>query len=263
MESLATEQGIHCRGYTDLAEAIAAETPDVVALCSPFGFHAAQLELIAAANCHCLVEKPLAWPAAEEEVSSLINHFGQKDLLLQLVGQWPQTLSAFSRLHGPLPQRITDFAMGLSPISIGPNMVPDSAPHFISMLQALLGPGQCEQVRITLSEYGPEGPEQLALECHYAHQSGRCRAQLMLATCEQRPRPAWYQINQLRVDREVQLPQYTQQLVAGDNSATMNDPMEGVVGHFLSSLAINTPTDTASLLQGHKNLVQLASAWPN
>ena len=262
LKSLATKQGILCTGYTDLAAAISAEKPDAVAVCSPYPFHADHLALVAAADCHALVEKPLAWPAGEEEGSTLIEGFYQRGLQLQMVTQWPQTLPAFTTLHGRLPETITDFAMGLSPIPIGPGMVPDAAPHFISMLQALLGSGQCERVAIKLSGATVDAPDKLVLACDYRHEAGQTRARLFLETCEQRPRPAWYQINERRADREVELPHYTQHLVSGDKRATLNDPLEGVVGQFLARLAGKVPTDKAKLLLSHENLLQLADAWP-
>ncbi len=262
LESLATEQDIRCRGYINLKEAIANEKPDAVAICSPYPFHLDQLQTVAAAGCHCLVEKPLVWPGSEMEVSRGIEHFSGSGLLLQMVAQWPLSLAAFAELYGPIPQIVTDFTMRLSPISIGPNMVPDSAPHFISMLQALLGPGQCEQVKIELIDVDDHLDGKLTLECNYRHNRGVARAQLLLETCEQRPRPAWYQVNGMRVDRKVELPQYAQYLVAGERSASMKDPMEGVVKNFLAAMTEELPTDVDALLLGHKNLSQLVDAWP-
>jgi hypothetical protein len=262
LASLATEQDIRCRGYTDLNEAIASEQPDAVAICSPYPFHLDQLQTVAAAGCHCLVEKPLVWPGSAIQVSRSVEHFSRRGLLLQMVAQWPLSLVAFAELNGPIPQMVNDFTMRLSPVSIGPNMVPDSAPHFISMLQALLGPGQCEQVEIELIEVDEQPGGKLALKCNYRHDRGVARAQLLLETCEQRPRPAWYQINGMRVDRKVELPHYAQCLVAGERSVSMKDPMEGVVEHFLAALTEELPTDVDGLVLGHRNLTQLADAWP-
>ena len=262
VERLASDQGIKARGYTDLAKALANEQPDAVAICSPYAFHAGQLAQVAEAGSHCLVEKPLAWPISEQALSALTKGFIEKGLLLQQVTQWPQSLSAFTALHGPIAHTISNFSMRLSPISIGPTMVPDSAPHFISLLQALLGAGDCEQVEIKLPIEEKEAPRLLTLNCNYRHGAGVTRAQLLLQTCEQRPRPAWYQINHLRVDREVELPDYTQQLVSGKNRITLRDPIEGVVADFMSCLADGVPTDRESLLLAQRNLAQLASAWP-
>jgi len=261
-EALAREHNIICEGYTDLQEALVRERPDIVAISSPYQYHAEQLTTVARAGCHCLVEKPLVWPASEAQLKAIIQEFTQRGTLLQLVTQWPQTLSSFTELHGPIPKVITHFAMRLSPTSLGPNMVPDSAPHFISLLQALLGPGVCEPVAISFPDADEQAADKLTLKCQYRHGAGTTRAQLQLETCETRPRPAWYQINQLRADREVQLPEYVQQLVANGQTVTMDDPLDGVVADFLTALANRTETETSQLLAAHRNLLQLASAWP-
>jgi predicted dehydrogenase len=261
-QALHKNHGISCAGYTDLNAAIAEQKPDAVAICSPFAFHAQQLATVAAAGCHCLVEKPIVWPATEDELSQLLERFGQQQCTLHMVSQWPQTLAAFSAIHGPLPTTVTDFTMRLSPISIGPNMVPDSAPHFISLLQALLGPGECEDVAIAFSNWTGDAPNALQLSCNYHHAKGLVRAQLLLETCQQRPRPAWYQINDLRVDRAVQMPEYVQQLTAGDAAVPLSDPIEGVVAEFLDALAQPATAPDAKILAGHRNLLQLARAWP-
>jgi Oxidoreductase family, NAD-binding Rossmann fold len=262
--ALATRYQINSRGYTELPDALSSEQPDAVAICSPYRFHAEQLAQIAAAGCHALVEKPLAWPAGEDQVAALVSGFSQRGLLLQLVNQWPQSLAAFTALHGAVPGHISRFTMGLSPISIGASMISDSAPHFIGMLQALLGPGECGDPEVQLSrpEAAGEGQsyQQLILECNYRHSTGVCRAQLQLKTCLERPRPAWYQINDLRVDRKIHLPEYSQQLVSGNRSAALADPMEATVQSFVNDLGKKTPTDDAALVRNHRNLQQLAAA---
>lgn len=260
--ALEAEQGIRCEGYTDLQRAIEIEKPDVVALCSPYRFHAQQLKAIAEANCNCLVEKPLAWPVDDSEVLSLLKIFESRGLLLEMVAQWPQTLFGFTEVHGPLPKTIGHFAMRLSPISIGRDMVPDSAPHFISMLQALLGPGDFQDTEVELQASVKGEINSLVLDCTYKHRLGTTQAQLKLATCETRPRPAWYQINELRVDREVQLPEYHQRLVYEERFATLRDPLESIVDRFLNALINKEMTDVNALRIGHRNLKQLAAAWP-
>jgi hypothetical protein len=117
---------------------------------------------VATAGCHCLAEKPLLWPALELDIGELVCAFQQRGLLLQMVTQWPFSLHAFSQLHGPLPSSIDSFTMRLSPTSIGPYMIPDAAPHFISLLQALAGTGDCEEVKLL-----SKSPDELTLKCRY------------------------------------------------------------------------------------------------
>ena len=257
LAGLRNDWGIETQGFTDLCVALTQLQPDAVAICSPWRFHAEQIDQVAEAGCHCLVEKPLAWPASQERVDQLVKKFEDRKLLLQLVGQWPTTLSAFSALHGGLPDKIESFSMRLSPISIGEDMITDAAPHFISMLQSLAGPGNCLSCTIKIDP----GNEKLALACNYQHGSGCISARLLLETCSERPRPAWYEINGMRADRHVTLPEYTQEMISGDKRAVVADPMRQVTAHFLSQVTAATSSNGTLLRSAHRNLLQLAAAW--
>ena len=258
--NLEREQAIRCRGYTDLEKALDRERPAAVALCSPWRVHREQLPAIARAGCHCLAEKPLVWPATQAQFDTLADSFVERGLLLQVVAQWPATLAVFEQLHGPLPASIRQFSMRLSPISIGPDMITDAAPHFISMLQALLGPGECTEPALELSRQGDA--EYLRLACGYRHRAGQASAQLELRTCPQRPRPAWYQVNDLRVDREVELPHYQQYLRHGQRRRALPDPMRQVADRFVAAVGAGKVADRALLDGGHANLLRLAQVWP-
>jgi predicted dehydrogenase len=259
-EGLQRDWQLAPQGFTSLERAIADLQPDAVAVCSPWQFHAEQLRATASAGRHCLVEKPLAWPATAAQVDSLVSDFEQRGLLLQMVDQWPTTLPAFAELHGGLPQTVDSFTMRLSPISIGSDMITDSAPHFVGMLQALLGPGDCEGVRIA-SETAGDGEQALRLDCSYRHASGGCEASLRLQTQRARPRPAWYQVNELRADREVELPQYQQYLACGTQRVALPDPLHQVTAQFARAMTHGTATAGEKLRAAHRNLEQLATAW--
>lgn len=252
---LQRDWGINTTGYASLALALEQVRPTAVALCSPWRYHAEQLQQVAQAGCHCLVEKPLAWPATLAQCDDLTKAFTNKNRLLQQVTQWPTTLGAFAQLHHGLPSRIHSFTMRLSPISIGEDMITDSAPHFVSMLQALTGPGDCEDVAIEKT------PEQLVLRCNYLHSSGATAGTLILQTCESRPRPAWYEINGLRADRRVALPQYEQSLVSDEREVGLQDPLHVVTAQFLADIQAGKTTPAVPLLGAHRNLQQLAAAW--
>lgn len=255
-QQLARNWQIHPQGFIGLPEAIRELQPDAVAICSPWQVHAGQLEQVARARCHCLVEKPLAWPMDEDGAKQLISAFAQENLLLQVVNQWPTTLTAFAELHGGIPGTIENFTMRLSPISIGPDMVTDSAPHFIGMLQALGGPGDCLETHIeTIAK------DELRLHCQYQHTSGTIEATLILKTQQQRPRPAWYQLNDLRADRVVELPDYQQYLAAGERRVALADPIHQVTSEFTRAVAAAETTNSQGLLAAHRNLLQLAAAW--
>jgi predicted dehydrogenase len=246
-------------GFTDLGRALEELRPLAVAVCSPWQYHAGQLAEVAAAGCHCLVEKPLAWPASAETVDALIAGFEHRGLLLQLVDQWPGSLREFCQLHGHLPATIDQFRMRLSPISLGPDMLTDSAPHFLGMLHALCGPGDCEDVQVVAGA-DARGDPGLQLTCRFSHERGSCRATLVLRTQVRRPRPAWYEINGLRVDREVELPGYRQYLVSAGKRVPLADPMRSIAASFAARLAAGETDAGQNLRVRQRNLQQLAEA---
>jgi predicted dehydrogenase len=253
---LATNSNLRTQGFTELEAALAATGAGIVAICSPWQVHREQLTQVAGAGCHCLVEKPLAWPLTEDDADKLISAFEQRGLLLQMVNQWPTTLPAFRQLHGTPGEPVHQFAMRLSPISIGPDMITDSAPHFVGMLQALAGPGDCTDASID-----SVSADELHLACRYQHADGTVAARLILKTQEQRPRPAWYEINGLRADREVELPDYRQFLVASGRRLEVADPMRMVTAQFARDLRQGKNTQGDLLRAAHRNLLQLVSAW--
>jgi len=247
---------INCKGYTDLEDALGREKPDAVALCSPWRFHAQQLPTIAMHGCHCLVEKPLAWPATESRVDNLISAFEQRGLVLEVVAQWPWTLPAFQQLHGQHRKPTKSFSMRLSPISIGPDMVTDAAPHFVSMLQALAGSGDLENIQVIKHGAAARGMD---IVCSYRHGAGVTSAALHLKVCEERPRPAWYSIDGKRADREVILPAYRQFLIAGRRRVELPDPIHQVVRSFIEKVDRGDTTGGEVLRRAHRNLQQLAA----
>jgi GFO/IDH/MocA oxidoreductase family protein len=253
---LAENWGLQTAGFTNLEAALETTGATAVAICSPWQVHQQQLTEVAAANRHCLVEKPLAWPLDETGADQLIAGFEQRGLLLQVVNQWPTTLGAYAELHGDPGKTAEQFTMRLSPISIGPDMITDSAPHFIGMLQSLAGPGNC-----TDSSINSISREELHLDCRYQHARGAIAARLILKTRVQRPRPAWYEINGRRADREVALPDYRQYLVSGDRRVKVSDPMQAVAARFARDLRAGEKTQGELLRAAHRNLLQLAAAW--
>jgi len=255
--ALKAKYGISTRGYSDLAEAMRAEQPDIVVLCSPWQYHEAQLKQVAGSACHCLVEKPLLWPASPGAAAELIGQFETSGRLLQMVAQWPYALRQFETLYGPLPDHIDSFEMRLSPISLGPHMVPDAAPHFLSLLHALVGPGDCRDVSIAQS-----GQDRLTTKCRYEHAGGTVESVLDLQTVAERPRPAWIAINGQRAERRVQLPDYHQFLVGKGRQAALPDPLAEVATDFLGKLDSGAATDGPLLNSLHRNLCLLANAWP-
>ncbi len=264
-EALAGLAGVlddECRGYTSVYEAIERERPDAVAVCSPYVFHVEHLCAAAEAGLHCLCEKPLTWreslkPDDPDPVARAVERFASQSLLLEVVAQWPETLEAFFEIHPRQRGQVVErFEMGLSPITTGLEMIPDAAPHFLSMLSALGGQGEVTAIR-----FQTVTSESLTIRCRYRHERGEMEAALHLTRCARTPRPAWYAINGARVDREVELPEYRQYLASGDRRVPLADPLRGVVERFIDGVRQGRTTDVKGILRAQNNLERLGRAF--
>ncbi len=254
-----------CAGEVELRSALAAGGVDVVAVCSPYRFHATQLLEVAAAGVHCLCEKPLCWPdepgpdgrRPSDQVIAAFRGVAR----LEVVNQWPTTLPAFDRLCPDARREpISRFEMGLSPTTHGRSMIIDAGPHFVGMLHALCGPGELVEASV-VADGSVEGASRLELVVRYQHGQGRIGARLSLERSRARPRPAWYAINGERVDRRVVLPAYRQSLVHEGREVALEDPLEAVVRGFLAALERGRGTDGAELVAMQRDLRSLVDAF--
>ena len=98
----------------------------------------------------------------------------------------------------------------------------------------------------------------MTVRCRYRHADGEVHATLVLETCDERPRPAWYRINGRHADRDLELPEYRQFLVGEARREFFPDPICEVTRQFVEALANGATTDEGALLSSHHNLMQLA-----
>lgn len=244
--------GIEARPF-DSVEAMCAETgPDIVAVCSPTRLHRRHLEILAGFPVHVFCEKPLWWGEdIRGGTEALLKPY--RDRLLRLNTQWPYTLWAFRSLHGEEPLRkVERFAMRLSPIREGRERIVDSAPHLLSMLEALVGRGVLKDIRW-------EGFTRAEFEYH-PHGKPPVRVEFFLETVLAPPRPAWYAVNDLRVDRRIRLPEYAFEFAAGDRTVRGPDPLDLAVKDFLEAVEKGDRTDIESLRDGVLHLQELCEA---
>ena len=266
-ERLAARYGIECRGYLRLADLLAAETVDAVAICSPPEHHLEGLELALAAGCHVFCEKPLWWddglsdlPAAEVEAraAALVRGFAERGLVLALNTQMPFTLDGFDRLHpGARTRPPQSFAMRMSPITAGPRAVVDSAPHLLSMLYALAGPGTIESAEASWLSAG--GGRQ-TLGFLYRHDKGTVRTRLVLRRRLSAPRPLSYCVDGNFATRRIEMPEYRIRLADRRRSVPLRDPLSGSVDRFVEAVLSGRGGDDGTLVAGMLHLHQLVAA---
>jgi hypothetical protein len=173
------------------------------------------------------------------ETAQLVDTFLEAGLLLDLLTQWPQTLGSYDELF---PQTAAEpferFEMRLSPISNGPEMVPDAMPHVLSMVWELVKePGQIASPKAAFGD----GDRELTVDFDYRHPSGLTRVTARFVTCPEQPRPAWYGINGRVAERKIDMTgSYAMRLVdrhdEGGRGVALPDPLPMLVRQFVEEL---------------------------
>ncbi|MEE9598288.1 MAG: Gfo/Idh/MocA family oxidoreductase [Acidiferrobacterales bacterium] len=212
--------GIRREGYLSLPTLLANTPVDIAAICSPAEVHLHDLEVAAEAGCHVFCEKPMWWsrpnsrstvghaPKFASVLLALVDRYTQKGRFLALNTQWPFTLPAFRELHPGAHSEgrpVRSFSMWLSPASRGYPMVVDAAPHLLSMLQALLGPGQLQDIDTEfqhLPDLGAHAHGLISLD--YMHDKGETGVTFKLSRCLETSKPAGYAINGAFVERHLE-----------------------------------------------------------
>ena len=269
--ALRKDYHIRAAGYTDLAELLGEQSVDVVVVASPHETHLRYLRQGLDAGCHVFCEKPLWFPPLPEmpedaagvttAAARLLETAAAAKLHVGVNLQWPFTLPCYRRLHPlpplPLPSedaaRITSFDMRLSPAGCGKTMVLDSAPHLISMLQALLGRGEIENPEL---RWGDEARSRAEVTFGYRHRAGATRVRLVLVQSARQPRAAGYAINGNAVERRVEMENYVLSLAAGNRQITMQDPLTQSARHFIRQIEGDVG-DGADLVHGLRLLHRL------
>jgi hypothetical protein len=244
----AADLGIESRGHLDLASLLRAGRLDALAILSPAEAHERHLEAALEAGLHVLCEKPFVWgrPELGPTARRLALAFDARGLLLWENCQWPYTLPAFERLHpgalsGP-PRRL---AMRLQPASRGAQMLGDSVPHVLSLIQALLpgGAGRIERLRFTGGE--PDS-DRLDLDFGFVAGDRELGVEIELRRSDRRPREACLEIDGHRAERLVAADGYRLSFAADGRKVPLPDPLTLLVAGFVRAVPPRGERATAS-----------------
>jgi hypothetical protein len=134
-------------------------------------------------------------------------------------------------------------------------MVVDAAPHLLSLLHAVAGPGRVADARAE-----GETDEALSLSFRWLHAAGETRAGLTLRRCERQPRPAGYALDGCWAERRVTLPDYAMELVAEGRAVPLPDPLDAHVAAFAARAQAGAPTDVEALVESMAALRDLVVA---
>lgn len=274
---LRSQYGIEAQPYTSLETMLEQQALDAVAICSPMEVHLEQLESCLRHPCHVLCEKPVWWRDSaslgelkEHEkdlrrLAEICEGFREREKVLAINEQWPFTLPFYWQLCPEIKgQELNSIGMRLSPKDEGPIMLIDSAPHLISLVRALLGEGQVLNPSFEIEGGGRASESSDPVSCQarfaYEHQQGLTQVTLELKRCPDQPRPAWYELNGVRVSREIELSSYRMFFVRDDRRLAIEDPLKLRVLDFIESLSRPKAADWRAPVDNMTALVALANA---
>ncbi|MGH8885527.1 MAG: Gfo/Idh/MocA family oxidoreductase [Egibacteraceae bacterium] len=240
--SALTAGGARCEPWFP-PERMLYEAPiDAVAICSPLATHLRYLQIALDRRLHVFCEKPLFAIRSGADLrlaGKLVAAFAAKGCVLHLNTQWTFTVEDFLRLHQleslPTARRLR---VELAPSVTGLEMLLEALPHANSLLLAL----RPEVTRIRNVEYTwMRNGEGIHLAFVGSSARGPLDATYLFRYCPLQPRPAAYEINDLRADRVVTISNgYRIFLRAAHRTIRIRDPLDKSVDHFLATMRNGT-----------------------
>ncbi len=263
---LAERYGILARGYVDVAELVAEEKLDALAVLSPHETHGVYLETALDAGLHVLCDKPLLWGGDDlaSTAQDLVNRFQGRGLVLWENCQWPYTLPAYAALHPAATQAVPrHFAMRMNPTALGAQVLADSLPHPLSMLQAL-APGH--EVTIEDATYAPATDQEREAVLRFTYRAAphAIAVEVRLTPKLRAPRLTAYALDGCWVRRLIQMDDYALFFSDGLRVVPLDDPVALLARDFVQALGAR-PTDesrarTQQIVQRMQMLDYLAAA---
>ena len=162
LEEAVAKTGV--KGYPDLSELLAAESTDLVALCTPSGLHSVQAIQCAQAGVHVMTEKPMAtrWAdgvAMVDEcdragVRLFLVKQTRRNATLQLVkkaidrGRFGRIYMATINVFWARPQSYYDSAKWRGTWEFDGGALMNQASHYVDLIDWLIGPVESVQAYV-------------------------------------------------------------------------------------------------------------------
>lgn len=231
----------HAVAVEPSVEALAARGDlEALIIASPAEAHLAALRAALAGGLHVLCEKPLVRLEEQALVADLLDEFAARRRVLVENCVWPYALPALWQLHPGLQrQRLRSVEMMLSPAHLGVEMLADSLSHFISLVQALVPVDERTVVVDLEFSDPPRTAERLTMRLALESPFPRLRTTLQLEPLASQPRPAWFAVDGVRVDRRVQIADYSISYASAGREVSVGDPMAALVYGFVQTCREN------------------------
>jgi len=267
-ENLARVYGIKARGYLSSEEMLDIEEIDALAILSPAETHDYYLDCACRAGLHVLCEKPFVWECDDlaETAGRILDAFAAHDSLVAENCPWPYTLPCYEALHPDHHPRRLDptapapesFEMFLQPSIGGLQMLGDSLPHVISLLQAVVPSSPLSIEAIHCEGDLESGPMTLRFCC--VSETSRTSVRVELAPTRSHPRRAWFALDGRRAEREVDPGSYEIKFTDAGRSVPVADPLTLLVTEFVEALRAPNALQRARLRESIARRVGLLDA---
>lgn len=227
------EHGISARPYRDFSEMAAKEDLDAVAVASPEQTHHSFLGACLEQGYSVFCEKPFIDPGQKDAAGILEALFAlsrEKQAVVAMNSQWPFCLPFYEKLCGSIdPGSAGRFFMRLSPVCEGMDMIPDSAPHCLSILHTALGKGEIAGLIFD------EKPGRMDIRFAYITKNGPCEVSLSLVRETAQPRTMSFGFNDRIAERIIDKATYDIRLSFEGNEVHIPDPLELSVRDFIQA----------------------------
>ena len=226
--------GIDAAAHTDFVQMVEKVVPDAIIIASPVATHYDYLMKCMDAGVHVFCEKPFILQEAckmRDLLGRIFEKAAEKNITIAMNSQWPFSLPYYEKLCGPIERREeTSFYISLSPIAGGREMISDSLPHALSILQRVLGGGKICSLETDLSE------EKADLLFQYITTEAHCSVTVKLVKTEQQPRNFQFGFNDRVVSRIIDMQTYSISFTYQGKTVSITDPLELSVKDFIAAV---------------------------
>ena len=222
------------RPYTEIETLLGGEPLDIAVIASPTTTHWDYLTACIEAGLHIFCEKPIIDPTIPDirgRLDRIFRESARRQLTIAMNSQCPFLYPAYETLCGRVsPKEASHFAINLSPMVDGRDMIPDSVPHALSLVYAVHGNGEIMDLQIE------RGRGQMTIIGTYRTRKSDCTFRIALNRHREQPRPFSFGWNQRVIHRRVTLEPYAIAFQYGKTIRNVDDPLERSVQDFLSAI---------------------------